>query len=159
MHALRRREHSAMLRLPWGLRVKDREVFFFFKSNRWRVVGVLDKSSFNRLMETEVSEQWIEKQVKRDEVGAVRGDNSYNFFFSDVPISWISWYVLRRTLSILWNFSKNARVFQIVALENIRHTQTEGHKILQSNLIVFQSVKVMTCKDKGRFQETKEKYI
>lgn len=31
-------------------------------------------------METEVSEQWIEKQVKRDEVGAVREDNSYNFF-------------------------------------------------------------------------------
>lgn len=47
----------------------------------------------------------------------------------------------------------------MVALENIRHTQTEGHKILQSNLIVFQSVKVMTRKDKGRFQETKEKYI
>lgn len=105
-------------------------------------------------MGTEVSEKRIEKQAERDEVGAVRGDNSYKFF----PL--IYWYheSLDMSREGHYYFTKNARIFQIVT-ENLRHTQTEGRRILQNNLlIVFQNVKVMTGKDKGRLQETKEKY-
>ena len=56
----------------------------YFKLNSQGVLGVLDKSSFNRLMGTE---QCIEKQGRRDEVGSVRGDNSYTKFCSDILIS------------------------------------------------------------------------
>lgn len=57
------------------------------KSNSRRVLGVLDKSSFNRLMGTEVSQQWIEKQEGRDEEQSVREDNSYKKFSSDMLTS------------------------------------------------------------------------